>query len=972
MTQPTPLPYRRKLIEVAIPLDAINLQSARSIRKGSPHTLHYWWAHRPLAACRGIIFASLVDDPSSLPKLFPTVEEQNRERFRLFDIIRELVIWENSNNPSILKKASLEIAKSISIGNDLPLPNYEDDIFSFICENGPTVVDPFCGGGSIPLEAFRLGLPSHGYDLNPIPVLITKSIIEFASRFLNKPPVNPKSQEIRRISEQYESYTGLIEDLQYYGEIIGDVLNKKIGNFYPKITIDKKIIDERPELSDLLNRELTVMSWVWARTVESPNPALNNAHVPLIRSFWLSVKKNNLAWIEPIIDKYNNISFKVRTGNPPNDYDPKIGTVYKKRVRCLISGSPIPFEYIKNKGINNKLGIRLIAIVVEGPNGKIFLSPTKEHEKIIHNIKVEKYPDTKIPEKALGYRVQAYGMDKHYKIYSIRQLNALVTLSDSIKEIKDIILCDIKSSNQFSDNILGLFNGGDGKIAYAEFLTLLLTFPLGRAADYWSSIATWHIKNQQIRNTFSKQTVQMTWDYVEANPVGNSSGSWKSLFKTTLDSISGFPIINNKGFCSQHDASLPIPKITNIVCSTDPPYYANIGYSDLSDIFYIWFRRTIGDLFPDLFRTVLTPKSEELIADTNRHAGNKNIAKEFFESGFQKVFSNIRAIQHQDYPISIFYAFKQTESSEDESEDQSTEYEVSTGWETVLNGIYRSGLCIVGTWPIRSEPHHRMRAHESNALASSVVLVCRPRPDDATTVTRREFLSALKKELPQALHNLQQGLIAPVDLAQAAIGPGMAVFTRYAKVMESDGSAMTVRTALGIINQILDEVLAEQEGEFDTDTRWAVAWFEQHGMEEGPYGEAETLAVAKNISVQGIVDAGILTARGGKAKLIPRTDYPDDWDPATDTRLPVWEATQHLIRTLENQGESGAADLLNKLGGTVGDQTRDLAYRLYAICERKKWSAEAMAYNGLIISWPEISKLAQGALPGTTGQQQIS
>lgn len=258
---------------------------------------------------------------------------------------------------------------------------------------------------------------------------------------------------------------------------------------------------------------------------------------------------------------------------------------------------------------------------------------------------------------------------------------------------------------------------------------------------------------------------------------------------------------------------------------------------------------------------------------------------------------------------------------------------------------------------MRTERGARTIGLGTNALASSIVLVCRPRPDNASLATRKEFITALRRELPDALRNLQRGNIAPVDLAQAAIGPGMAVFTRYAKVLESDGSPMTVRTALGLINQSLDEVLAEQEGEFDGDTRWALAWFEQFGMDDGPYGDAETLSKAKNTAVNGLVEAGVIIARSGKVRLIRRDELPTDWNPATDQRLTVWEVTQHLIRTLDQQGESGAAKLMQQLGG-IAEVARDLTYRLYSTCERKRWAQEALAYNSLVIAWPEITKLA--------------
>jgi putative DNA methylase len=398
----------------------------------------------------------------------------------------------------------------------------------------------------------------------------------------------------------------------------------------------------------------------------------------------------------------------------------------------------------------------------------------------------------------------------------------------------------------------------------------------------------------------------------------------------------------------------------DVCISTDPPYYDNIGYADLSDFFYVWLRRSLVGVYPSLFATLLTPKTQELIASPYRHDGSKDKAQAFFEDGLGKAFARMQQVQNADYPLTVYYAFKQAESDEDDAEGEPGSVvpaTASTGWETMLAGLIRAGFSIHGTWPMRTERSVRSVGLGTNALASSIVLVCRPRPKDAQLATRKQFIIALRRELPEALRNLQHGNIAPVDLAQAAIGPGMAVFTRYTKVMETDGSPMNVRTALGLINQALDEVLAEQEGEFDADTRWATAWFEQHAHNDGPYGEAETLSKAKNVGIAGLVTAGILQSRAGKVRLLRRDELPDDWDPAADDRLTVWEATQHLIRALDQEGESGAAALLHRLSG-LGETARDLAYRLYTLCERKKWADEALAYNGLVIAWPELTKLA--------------
>lgn len=959
MTQTTPPPYRKKLIEVALPLEAINKESARekSIRHGHPSTLHLWWARRPLAACRAVIFSSLVDDPSAWPEIFPTEEEQEKERQRLFRIIEELVIWENSTNHGVLLKAHTEIARSLARARNEPIPEGEEAIRAYIAEHAPPVYDPFCGGGSIPLEAQRLGLKAYGSDLNPVAVLITKALIEIPPKFAGMPPVNPESRKNTKIDGGWEGAKGLAEDVRYYGQWMRDEAEKRIGHLYPKVKITKEIVKDRPDLEQYGGQELTVIAWLWARTVKCPNPGCG-ARAPLIRSFWLSTKKGKETYLQPVFDPEHKkiIRFDIKKdGEAPSH------TTDAKGATCIYCGTFIKKPQLRE--ISVEFGVKPIplAIVVEGDRSRVYLSGDISSESKFEKPSIF-FLDQPMTNDKRWFSPPLYGLPNFSDLFTPRQLVALTTFSDLVQEVRTRVLIDAGSVRE--DNRI-LAEEGTGSEAYADAVATYLAFAVDKLSDRSSSLSSWDSGYVKVRSTFGRQALPMVWDFAEANPFSESTANWISCTDwvwKTVDRSPGFSC----GSVNQINATDIIASPIGKIISTDPPYYDNIGYADLSDFFYVWLRRSLQSIYPDLFSTVLTPKTSELIASQYRHDGSKAKAMEFFEQGLGTAFTRMHETHDPSFPMTVYYAFKQAES--DESSGGSIS---STGWETMLSGLIQAGFMIIGTWPMRTELGNRMVGMGTNALASSIVLVCRPRPDDAKTVTRREFLSALKKELPQALHNLQQGLIAPVDLAQAAIGPGMAVFTRYAKVMESDGSAMTVRTALGIINQILDEVLAEQEGEFDTDTRWAVAWFEQHGMEEGPYGEAETLATAKNIAVQGLVDAGILNAKGGKVHLINRSEYPDNWDPTTDSRLPVWEATQHLIRTLENQGEEGAAYLLNKLGGTMGDQARDLAYRLYAICERKKWSSEALAYNSLIISWPEISKLAQGSLTGTTGQQTL-
>ena len=1271
----------RKLIEVALPLEAINTASARekSIRHGHPSTLHLWWARRPLAACRAVLFASLVDDPSSHPDRFPTEDAQQHERERLFGIIERLVKWENSNDEHVLREARDEILKHT---NGSP----------------PPVYDPFAGGGSIPLEAQRLGLEAHASDLNPVAVLINKALIEIPPRFANMPPVNPMSRsehggkrkeqapplsgtgglaeghgsgagnlstrsptsaggdlrdavadhagsrsdsgEYRRgldagvtqregtvpgdragfssgsgdasdalradrldsdgrdegstwidgrdqsdsdyyapqsaqstltsqssllLAHSWKGAAGLAADVRYYGKWMRDEAEKRIGHLYPKVKLPK----------EYGGGEATVIAWLWARTVKCPNPACG-AQMPLVRSFALSTKKGKETWVEPIIEHGTppRVQFTVKSGVGKAQE----GTVGRRGARCLCCGTPVMLDYVRIEGRAGRMGAQMMAIVAEGKRGRIYMPPSEEHERIAASAQPSWAPETELRYNPRYLTPPNYGFDTFAKLFTPRQLTALTTFSDLVGEAHEHIKRDTLGARasrprtiwhrtylphfeagataqhitfrladslpatilaqwevelskleqrdqdlerrqrieayldaghgscalrdpqiaELVANALHYFDGsryelhewvvmpnhvhalitplyenslssilqawksytakeanrilgrtgsfwqadyfdrvirneqhwnatvayihenpvraglcdaptgwlfssaGDtglrystragrprsqeeadagrprsqeeaDAVAYADAVATYLACINSRAADFWSSLAIWgsQPKNEVVMHTFGRQAIPITWDYAEANPFSQSGGNYESHLNYVGRSIDFSPWAASPGIVTQLDAT-SISKNSGYIFSTDPPYYDNVPYADLSDYFYIWLRGALKEVYPSLMTTLLVPKAAELVAEPFRHGG-REATQQFFEEGLFKVFERIRAAQSSDYPLTVYYAFKQAES-DDEGDLGSAVVPVasnaSTGWETMLEGLIQSGFAINGTWPTRTERPGRLRETGSNALASSIVLVCRPRPENARVATRREFLNALKAELPQALRRLQQGNIAPVDLAQAAIGPGMAVFSRYSKVVESDGSPMRVRTVLQLINQELDTVLAEQEGEFDGDTRWAIAWFDQYGVSEGAYGIAETLSKAKNTSVEGMVEAGIVVARSGKVRLLNRDELPGDWHPGRDRRVTVWEVAQHLVHALDKRGEGGAAALLAQLGGE-GEIARDLAYRLYTTCERKGWAQEALAYNSLVVAWPEIRRLALEAQRGGVVQGQL-
>ncbi len=923
---------KRKLIEVALPLEAINVASARekSIRHGHPSTIHLWWARRPLAACRAVLFASLVDDPSSDPEGFPTPKAVEDERTRLFGIIEELVLWENSTNEAVLERARAEILRSTG-------------------GHPPAVVDPFCGGGSIPLEAQRLGLTARASDLNPVAVLITKALIEIPPKFANRPPVHPDARRGIGAVGSWRGAAGLAEDIRRYGAWMRDEATRRIGRFYPKARLPNK----------RGGGEATVIAWVWARTVKCPNPGCG-ARMPLVRSFQLSKKKGKEAWAIPVVDSAaKTVSYVIGgpNGSPPE------GTVARQGARCVVCGSPVTLEHVRVEGRAKRLGAQLMAIVADGAGGRVYLAPDDEHERIATLATPDWGPEEELADWPGHINVYRYGLTQFRDLFTARQLVALTTFSDLIREVRLRALRDAVTSG-LPDDSVPLHAGGTGAPAYADALATYLAFAVDRSSDYWSTITSWHNGREIIRNTFSRQAIPMTWDFTEANPLSESTGSIDGAVDWVSNVVRLLPT-NPSSTAIQRDAAHLRPEPSGLI-STDPPYYDNIGYSDLSDYFYVWLRRSLGDIYPDLFGTVLTPKSAELVATPYRFGGSKAKADQHFESGLRVAFSRIREAARDDLPVTIYYAFKQAETQDDEDGSSTV---ASTGWETMLEALLGSGFSIDGTWPMRTELSNKI-AMGNNMLASSIVLVCRPLSSKAGITSRKDFVAALKRDVPEAVRTLQHGNIAPVDLAQCSIGPGMAVFSRYAKVLEPDGSAMPVRTALALINQVLDEILSEQEGEFDADTRWAITWYEQFGLNEAAYGTAETLSKAKNTSVGGLQEAGIVAASHSRVRLLGRAEYHPDWEPETDRRVPVWEATQRLVHVLLTDGEPPAGDLLARLGG-LGDTARDLAYRLYQVAERKGWADEARAYNALVVSWPDLVRRAERARRGQPAQASL-
>lgn len=916
---------KRKLIEVALPLEVINRESARekSIRHGHPSTLHLWWARRPLAAARAVLFAQLVDDPSSNPEDFPTEELQRNERERLHKLIERLVVWENIRDEKLLAEAHAEILKSTG-------------------GNPPPILDPFAGGGTIPLEAQRLGLEAHASDLNPVAVLINKALIEIPPKFAGMAPVSPDVAR-DQLSYPWSAATGLAEDVRRYGQWIRDEAEKRIGHLYPKATL--------PDGS-----QATVIAWIWARTVTCPNPACGIA-MPLVRSWWLGKKKSKEAYVVPSVTD-GKVRFTI--GHDPKrapDTDTD-GTVGRTGATCIGCGSAVELKYIRAESRAGRMGAQLMATVAEGNRTRVYLEPTPDHEIAASVARPDDVPPGELFDWPGRINVVRYGLTTFADLFTPRQLKALTTFSDLVSEARERVRTDALAAGMSEGDRLEA--GGTGAAAYGDAVATYLGLGVSRLADIANALCRWENTKEQIRNLFARQAIPMIWDYPDTTPFGKAAGS----YTVSLNSIAKAIQVAGSTVGEARQASADNRALGGLLISTDPPYYDNIGYSDLSDFFYVWLRRSLRSIHPNLLSTMLVPKADELVANPYRHGGRRG-AHQFFEDGFREVFRRARESALPDYPITVYYAFKQSETTEIG--------EASTGWETLLEGMIRSGWAVTATWPLRSELSNRMLSQGTNALASSIVLALRPRPEGAAPTDRRQFVETLKAELPSALRDLQHGAIAPVDLPQAAIGPGMAVFSRYSAVLEPDGSKMSVRSALARINEILDQVLNEQEGDFDSTTRFAIAWYRQHGYNTGTFGDANNLANARNTTVDTMDRGGILTSRAGKVQLIKPSDLSADYDMLTDLHASNWEALHHLIRVMEGEGITPAGEFLRTAlsrpdGAIDADLVKELAHLLFRIAEANGWTKDALNFNTLVTSWPEIHDIARSDAPAENSQ----
>lgn len=932
-----------KLIETSLPLEAINEACYYEKMPGigpHPRGIHLWWARRPLASARAVIFASMVNDPLWKYGEHPTPQQKSaatKKREELKALVAEMVKWESTTDEKLFAKAHGEILES----------------WREICEAKgwkdnpplPAFHDPFAGGGALPLEAQRLGLESHASDLNPVAVMINKAMIEIPPKFAGRNPVGPiprAEAQTRRDFENGEGLwpgaTGLAEDVRRYGHWMCDEAKKRIGHLYPQVEVTAAMAENRPDLKQYVGQKLTVIAWLWARTVKSPNPMFSNIDVPLVSSYVLSSKKGKEAWVEPVIDEGGlRWHFEVRTGTPPKGAeDGNKHTLSRSSVAfdCILSKVPISGDYIKEEGTAGRMGARMMAIVCEGDRGRVYLSPTDEDIEVPEPAWL---PPGRLPARRItGGTCVPYGLDEWHKLFTKRQLVALNTFSDLVQEAREKVIADCDDTE------------------YANAVATYLAFAVDRAADFNSNICRWSTSNEKSMNTFARQSIPIVWDFAEVNILEKGVGGFLSIIEYQVECIKK---VGGKiaGVSFQADAQQQTISQGKVV-STDPPYYDNISYADLADFFYVWMRRSLRGIYPDLFATMATPKEEELVATPYKHGGREN-AEAFFMDGMTAAMHNLARQAHPAYPVTIYYAFKQGASSASGTGN--------TGWETFLEAVIRAGFAITGTWPMRSEQAYRMIGMGANALASSIVLVCRKREEGGGAVaTKREFLAELKSVMPGKLEAMTEGgAIAPVDLAQAAIGPGMEIYSKYDSILKQDGSRMSVHEALIEINRYLDG----EDDNCDSQTRFLFKWFSDYGWSERDFGEADNLARAKGTSVATLVDSGAFASAKGRARLVHWKDYPSEYDPATDRNRPAWEALHHLVRALMTDGEKAAGGLLARMPEVAGG-VRSLAYRLYVNCERRGMADDARAYNALVMSWSEIELAKEEAARSGRGK----
>lgn len=852
------------LIEVALPLERVSRAAVREHqRAGSP--LHLWWSRKPAAACRAVLLASLLPDPGDAAG-----------RARLLDLVAA-VAEAGPGAPALAE------ARALLRAGDPP----------------PVVLDPFCGTGAIPAEAQRLGLAAVAADLNPVAVLAARALLQVPDRFAGRPACHPGAA-----AAGGGRLEGLVADVRAYAADVGAAAHAAIGEAYPPDAAGRPVV-----------------AWIWARTAPCPNPACG-LPMPLLHAFTLAAPPARPAWLLPGAG-----DGPWRVGGP-GDPSPPPGTVTRTAARCLHCGTLHPLRAIRERARDGGLGQRLVCLVVRTGRGKAYAEADAVQAQRAAQVRAPGGPDTDLPEAALGFGTANYGLRRHRDLWTPRQLLALGTFSEQVRAIRARASADARRAGWPDGEPLRA--GGRGALAYGEAVSLYLALALDRAAARWCTFARWHRTRENVEHPFATPGLPMPWDFAEANPFAETAGGWGAAVEAVARALAAAPAAEADvppAECVQADAASPAPGRGGMLVCTDPPYFDKVPFADTADLFYVWLRPTIGDVYPDLFRTVLTPKAEELVADPHRFGGAE-AARARFRERMTASFTTLRAAAGP-HPLCVFYAFQ----------ERSGAAGTAVGWEVVLESMVAAGLQVTGTWPLRTEHAQRLRTKASNTLASTIVLVCRPRPADAHRIPRREFAALLRRELPGALAALAEGGVSPADLAQAAIGPGMAVFTRFSAVLDGEGT-LGVGEALRLIADSVEAHLDKATADLDPLTRLCLAWADLHGFAPGPFGEAEVLARAKDARLEDAAAEGIAAVQGGQVRLLPAGDL------AAPRRAPAsaWAA---LHRRMAGDGAPGPA-----AAPWAAAPLRALAHGLYAIFDRRGEGARAAAYDAAAEALP--------------------
>ena len=892
----------RKLIEVALPLDEINAASKadKDRKTGTIKNLHKWFAPAPLPAWRALLFAALVDDP-----------DDEEKRAYLLDVIKRLVA----------NKADLPDDDTLAEARSIIKAQFPDGV--------PTVMDPFCGGGSTLVEAQRLGLPTLGSDLNPVPVLITRTLTELLPKVYGQQPLHPekitaKVGKGRGRNRQtgvdlfgtnedvvYNGYDGLSRDVTYYAERIRERAWEQLKNYYPHQPGE------------------TPIAWLWARTAKCPNPACGIETI-LTTSWWLSKKKNDLAWIEPRVAKGGarlDVVARQKHGQAPRS--PKVG---RATFACIGCGTPLGEDYIRREGVTGRLGVRMTAVVLEKDGVRTYRAPTSEDDGGLPRALDSPLAGLRLEGWNRDVRPPLYGLATWDRLFTPRQLLTLTTFADLVAQIDREIIND------------------GGTKEWAKTVASVLGLAVGSAPIAWSSQVRWRQRetaHAKAEPAFARNDLPMSWDFAEAYFDSGSVGDWLGIVINTLRGVR-WAANDASGETTKADARR-VSANCGCLVATDPPYFDAICYADLSDYFYVWHRRALRDVHPDLYGTVTAPKSAELTAIPSHHGGDNEVARAYFIEGFTETFRNLRNSMADGLPMLVVYASKEQKSGKGEE----------TRWESILSAMLAAELEITGAWPIHMTSTTRMIGQGTNSVAAYIVMVCRPRRADAGTISLMDFTRELRRELPGAVLALQEASVLPVDLPQAVLGPGMSIFSRHKAVLDQSGQPIPVGRAMQLISTARGEILDEQQGEMDPASRFAVAWWESYGWQSGAFGIADQVVRPHGISVDDVVMAGVVESRGGQVRLLGETGLDRSWEPSKDAHPTAWEAVHHLAdRLVDGGGVQEAAALLSKLG-PLKDQAQMLAYRLESIAARKGWAKDQERYNALIGSWSDM--LAESA-----------